>query len=216
MMPLHTNPPRVEIYVFNLGQHDDQKLTGHGRKQMLASYQEYLRRIHIGLVFAGSSDLQRQAVKLFRKDISNRIPIPLLSKLLDPLWVDREDDLPGINLKNELETLRITTSQQTLDNVLKYARRAMVLRGYFPGLLIRIADGETARSVRGRIQYAILIITESPLAEMAWPGSMVHQDLLRPADIVHYTLMQGETCRDWTIQPNPKILRCPLDSQKGA
>jgi len=208
-MPLHTNLPRVEIFVFNLGEHDRCTLTDQGRKQMLASYQKHLRRIHIGLAYAGPSEPQKHAVELLREKHSGRIPIPLVHKKLDPFSVDQQGNLPGISLANQLRTLRLATSQQTLDNVLKSASRSLVLRGQFPEFLLRIADRETADNVRGRIKFAILIITESPLAEMAWPGSMVHQDLLGPADIVHYTLVQGKTCRHWQILPNPEILRCP-------
>ena len=212
-MPLHKDKPGVEIFVFNLGQHQERvNLTNHGRDQMFASYDKHLRQTHLGLTFCAQVGAHRQAAEHLQDHRPGHIPDPIIRDQLDPLWVDQQDDLPGISLEQDLKTLRLTQSRQTLDNVLKLSRRAMVLRGHFPEFLIRIADHETSRSLHGRIKYAILIVTESPLAEMAWPGSMVHRDLLRPADIVHYTIVQGKTCRDWTIQPNPKILRCPLDT----
>ena len=211
-MPLRTTLPKVEIYVINTGEYDHEGLTHKGCDQLIAAYQTHLQNIHFGLAFVGPSTPQLQTIGLlYEAGQADHIPMALNVEQLDPFWVDQED-LPGITLENDLKTLRIRTSEQTLDSILGYSRRAMVLRGFFPEFLVRIAESETARSVRGRINYPILTISQSPLIEMAWPSSMVHHKLLRPADIICYTLEQTDrsNCRRWQILPEPEILSCPI------
>ena len=197
-MPLRTNLPRVEIYV----------LVASDSRTVTRTFDEHLLHTDFSQVFSGPSSLTRVAtrVAIKRSGLISLKPTQFLK--LDPYHVDLLSVLSGPTLDETMRASRQTVPL-TLETLTKVCPRSLVLRGFFPEFLRSRAEAETARAVRGQVTRPLLVVTESPIPEMAWPEVLFHDRLLNPGDLVKFTVEQIEenNCRRWHTLPAPDIFR---------
>jgi hypothetical protein len=198
-VPLYKDPNRVEVYV----------LVAADEETVVRAQREYLSEVDFGLIFSGRSMLMRKAAMTILERCSLVGYCPNLVYELHPFQVDLQEGLPGNYLEDEMSTTEDAHQPQTLRSITTRCPRSLVLRGFFPQFLQRLAEAETARAVRGRVIRPILVVTGSPLAEMAWPEILFNDRLLKPGDLVKYTVEQLEerNCRRWVVLPAPDIFR---------